>query len=390
MRILIAADTYYPQVNGASYFAHRFAQNLQAKGHDVAVITASTKLGREYSKRDGINVYGAPSIPLGAQHNFRNSLPIFTNIEARRVLREFKPDVVHVQMHFLISRAVIKEAGKIGVPVMATNHFMPENLVHYLPLPAFARGWIARSMWWDCTRVLRHTKLITAPTDTAAKMMDAHLNTVTVSNGIDLERFKPNNNGEYLKERYKIPNKPILLSVGRVDQEKKVDDVLRAFKLSLEKIDAHLVVAGNGTERKKLEILARELKIDKNVTFAGFVPDADLPNLYTVADVFVAAGIAELQCIVAMEAMASGLPVLGVNKIALPELVHDGENGFLFEDGDINTLSLKMTLLLSDADLRKKMGTKSLEIIAHHDIHKVISEFEDLYQKLIDENKAKK
>jgi 1,2-diacylglycerol 3-alpha-glucosyltransferase len=389
MKILIAADTYYPHVNGASYFSHRLAQYLQNKGHTVAVITASTKLGNEYSKRDGINTYGVPSIPVGAYHNFRNSLPFFAGIGAIRALKEFKPDVVHAQMHFLISRAVLREAKKRGIPTMATNHFMPENLVHYLPLPAFGRRLISNILWWDCTRVLRNAILITAPTKTAADMMNQHLHAIPVSNGIDLVRFNNKNNGDYLRERYKIPNKGTFLFVGRLDKEKKVDDILRAFKMTLQKTDGHLVVAGSGMERQNLESLMRELQLENNVTFTGFVPDTDLPNLYCIANVFVIAGIAELQSIVTMEAMASGLPIIGVRAVALPELIHDGENGFLFEDGDTKTLSDKMGLLLSDEALRKRMGAKSLEIISKHDIHKIISEFEALYQKLIDEKKNK-
>jgi glycosyltransferase involved in cell wall biosynthesis len=140
-------------------------------------------------------------------------------------------------------------------------------------------------------------------------------------------------------------------------------------------------------EKKILEHLADELGISGHVTFAGFVPDIDLPNLYCITDAFIIAGIAELQSIVTMEAMASGLPVVGVNAVALPELIHDGENGFLFENGDIKSLAEKMTKILSDESLRKQMGVKSLEIIAKHDIHKIIDEFEALYQKLINQNK---
>jgi 1,2-diacylglycerol 3-alpha-glucosyltransferase len=168
-----------------------------------------------------------------------------------------------------------------------------------------------------------------------------------------------------------------------------INDILRAFKMTLQKTDGHLVVAGSGMERQNLESLMRELQLENNVTFTGFVPDTDLPNLYCIANVFVIAGIAELQSIVTMEAMASGLPIIGVRAVALPELIHDGENGFLFEDGDTKTLSDKMGLLLSDEALRKRMGAKSLEIISKHDIHKIISEFEALYQKLIDEKKNK-
>jgi glycosyltransferase involved in cell wall biosynthesis len=117
--------------------------------------------------------------------------------------------------------------------------------------------------------------------------------------------------------------------------------------------------------------------------FAGFVPDDKLPDLYQASDVFVIAGVAELQSIVTMEAMASGLPILAVNAMALPELCHDGQNGYLFEMGNENALSEKIIELATDSGLRKEMSEKSMEIIQKHDIRKTIPQFEGLYSQLI-------
>jgi 1,2-diacylglycerol 3-alpha-glucosyltransferase len=105
--------------------------------------------------------------------------------------------------------------------------------------------------------------------------------------------------------------------------------------------------------------------------------------MYQAADVFVIAGVAELQSIVTMEAMASGLPILAVNAMALPELCHDGENGYLFEMENENALSEKVAILATDLVLRKTMSGKSLEIIQKHDIRKTIPQFEELYKKMI-------
>src|SRR6202008_386605 len=99
--------------------------------------------------------------------------------------------------------------------------------------------------------------------------------------------------------------------------------------LILEKTDVQLVLVGTGALRNHLENMVQELSLHRHVVFTGFVSDEDLPNLYRLADIFVIAGIAELQSIVTMEAMASALPVVAVNAVALPELIHHGENGFL-------------------------------------------------------------
>ena len=94
------------------------------------------------------------------------------------------------------------------------------------------------------------------------------------------------------------------------------------------------------------------------------------------------AGIAELQSIVTMEAMASGLPVLAVNAVALPELVHNGENGYLFDLDNENILAEHIGDIFSNPALRERMAKQSLEFIIRHDINKSISDFETLYRQV--------
>jgi glycosyltransferase involved in cell wall biosynthesis len=90
-----------------------------------------------------------------------------------------------------------------------------------------------------------------------------------------------------------------------------------------------------------------------------------------------------------MEAMASGLPAIGVNAVALPELVHDKENGFLYEEGDSKALSNAIVTIFSDTALHEKMSQRSLEIIQHHDINKTMKQFETLYEGALASQKEK-
>jgi hypothetical protein len=171
--------------------------------------------------------------------------------------------------------------------------------------------------------------------------------------------------------------------VGRLEKEKRIEVIIRALPLILKKTDAQLVLVGPGSLKDSFKKLAEELGVGDRVIFPGFIPDEDLPNFYRAADVFVIAGIAELQSIATMEAMASGLPVIACNAMALPELAHEGENAFLFSDGDHEILTERAILMLTDHELRKRMSQKSLEIIAKHEIDKIMSEFEALYQRAI-------
>jgi len=386
MKILIATDTYYPDVNGAAYFAYRLATILAERGHNVFVMCPSRSFKNTVSNDKGVTVYGIRSIPIPVYQNFRIS-PLFISRTIRRAVEEISPDIVHIQNHFLIGKQAVSAAKKLGIPVIGTNHFMPENLVHYLHLPETAEKWLRKFAWRECIRIFRQLDFVTTPTKTAVALLKNagfSKDVIPISCGIDLDRFKPTNDGAYLERRFAIPtDKPVLLYVGRLDKEKRIDLILRALPDILRVTSVHLVLAGIGKEKQKLEELTEKLGIQKAVTFTGFVPDEDLQNIYRIADIFVIAGIAELQSIVTMEAMASGLPVVAVNAMALPELVHDGENGYLFSDGDKQMLAEKIIAILTNQTMRAQMAKKSLEIIKDHDINKIIEKYESIYNEII-------
>ena len=390
MKILISTDTYYPQVNGASYFTQRLAHAMQKRGHDVLVIAPSTNFSSGMTSSEGIPTFGIMSVghPMLFKHNFRFVLPIpiTINNKIEKTILEFQPDVIHIQGHFAISKSVVRAGKKAGIPLKGTNHFMPENLIHYLHLPNFVEEKILRWAWGDFRKVFDNLHTITTPTQTAANLLKKTGFTkevYPVSCGIDLVRFNPNTKNISIKEKYSLPDVPILLFLGRIDKEKNVDMVLEAISKIPKDVKFHFAIAGNGAEKKNLQKLTKKLGLENKVTFLGFVPDEDLPALYATSDCFVNAGIAELQCIAMMEAMASKLPVLGVNRMALPELCHDKENGFLFEENDISDLSNKITKIMQNEKLRKEMGEKSLEIIQAHEINKTMERFEFLYKETI-------
>ncbi|MFA5172857.1 MAG: glycosyltransferase [Candidatus Paceibacterota bacterium] len=393
MRIIIAADTYYPHINGASFFAQRLAHYLQKNGHIVAVIAPSESFQNTEKKINGISVFGISSLPILFYSGFRFSLPFFIKKEIKKIIKEFQPDIIHVQSHFSICRAVISLAKKSHLPIIATNHFMPENLTHYLHLPAFIENLIKKIAWLDFSRIFNKVDLVTTPTESAAKLIRSRLKNIvkSVSCGIDLNRFNPKNNGDYLKEKYHLSNnKLILLYVGRLDKEKNIDLIIKAVAQVPSNIDLHFVIAGTGAEKENLMNLSEKLSIKERVHLIGFVSDHDLENIYRIAECFIIAGTAELQSIVTLEALASGLPVIAANAVALPELVKDEENGFLFEPGDLDSLIKKIKTIFSDSTLRKKMAEKSLAIIANHSIEKTISQFENIYFEQINRHSHEK
>lgn len=385
MKILIASDTFYPDVNGASYFTHRLATQLAKRGNQVFVVAPAQGLRSQVKKEGDLTVLRAGSVPILLYPKFRISPLVISQKAIKKFVAETRPDIIHIQNHFFIGRAVVRAARELGIPVMGTNHFMPENLVHYARIPKVEES--LKKLGWKTFRgVFKHMELVTTPTQTAANLLKRigwKKEVIPLSCGIDLERFNPNKDGSYIHEKFNIPKRPTLLFVGRLEKEKRIETIIRALPLILKRTDAQIVLVGPGSLKDSLRKLSEELGIADRVIFPGFIPDEDLPNLYRAADIFVIAGIAELQSIATMEAMASGLPVIACNAMALPELARDGENAFLFEDGDYETLAGEAIKILTNDSLRKEMAQKSLKIIARHDINKVMGEFEALYKRAI-------
>lgn len=389
MKILFATDLFYQNVAGSINFIQQLVKGLVKDGHQVFVIAPSKTFKNTLTKQGDITVYGIRSMVIPEviyPSKFRIPITAGSN-RIRRIIAEVDPDVISIQDHFMIGSKVAKEGKRLGIPLVGTNHFMPENFIHYLYPPKFAKKMIKELAWKSFVRVYRHLDVITTPTKTAAdliKKLGLKNPIIPISNGINLKKFSPKNNGQYLKKRFNIKSDNlVVLFVGRLDKEKRVDVLIKSFPQVLSEINAKLVITGKGAEKKKLIKLTKRLGIDKNVIFTGFVSDKDLPHLYRIANLFAIASIAELQSIATMEAMASGLPVVAVKVMALPELVHHGQNGYLFNEGNTEMLSSQIIKILKDSSLRKKMSQNSLKLIKNHDISKTIKGFEKVYQALI-------
>jgi glycosyltransferase involved in cell wall biosynthesis len=347
----------------------------------------STSLrSRNYTSKEGLAIHGISSIPALVQKDLRVSPPLTIKRTIEKTIKKFNPDVLHVQTHFFISYTALTIAKEMGIATMGTNHFMPENVFHHLHLPKQFESALNKIGWRHLHYIYKKLDIITTPTEAAANLLRNSKfpkPVQAVSNGIDLKIFHPNYNTSNLRKRYNLTTKkPIILFVGRLDAEKNLDRLIKTIPKVLKQVDAQLVIAGRGLQEKKLKSLVSKLHLNKNITFTGFVPDEDLPKLYCLADCFVIPGTAELQSIATMEAMASRVPIIAADAVALPELVKNGENGYLFPPKNLKVLADCLIKILSDKKLRDKMAQKSYQIIQAHDVNKVIKKFESIYKEI--------
>ena len=380
LTVLIGADTFTPHVNGAARFAERLAAGLVARGHDVHVMAPSagrvdTGAFREEVEGEEMTVHRLPSYRWPPHDWLTFVLPWRVRHYARRILDEIQPDVVHIQSHIVIGRGLAREARRRGIPVIATNPGMAENILDFTTLPDALNKLLLKWAWSDAKRTFALTQAVTTPTRRAADFLERTIDisgVIPISCGIDKSNYTPN-----LGPR----DSNRILFVGRLTSEKQIDVVLRALAKLDPALDASFDVVGSGDQRKSLEHLTAELGLQDRVRFHGHTSEAELRSLYSRATVFAIASIAELQSIATMEAMASGLPIVAADAVALPHLVHDGENGYLFTPGDADELAARLTdVLTANPEDRLRMQQASLDGVVIHDINRTLDTFEALYR----------
>lgn len=379
LKILMGVDTFPPDVNGAATFSARLSAGLQRRGNEIRVASPafSRKHGYFMEEHDGatFGVYRIYSWRWYPHDWLRFVLPWRAQANAAKILDEFQPDVVHTQSHIVLGRGLVRQAKIRGIRVVATNHFMPENLMEHTLLPKFLQRTAARIAWADAAKTYRMVSAVTSPSRKAADFLEAETDITdvhAVSCGIDADLYTPS---------FEKRTENRILFVGRVTAEKHIDVLMKAVAKLDPSLDVKLEIVGGGDLMKELTQLAKTLGIADRTTFTGYVTDDELRDALTNATVFAMPSIAELQSIATMEAMASGLPIVAADAMALPHLVHNDENGYLFVPGNVDDLADKLTkvLTLSDADLAR-MKKWSLRYIAAHDIQRTLTIFEALYR----------
>lgn len=380
VRILVATDTYPPTINGAAVFAERLARTLGDRGHEVHVVCPSPHGAPEtIVDQSGVMVHRRRSVPNPAYGNFRLTPPGFGH--GVRLLEDLRPDVVHVQDHFWLCAAMTRAARSLGVPFIATNHMMPENYFDHVPLPIWLRRSGARWVWKEVDRVWSGASAVTTPTSRAVELLrrsTAFGAAIPISNGIDAARYEAAS-ARYRDQAEHLTAPPRILFVGRLDKEKRVDELISALALIAPFSDACLDIVGDGPMRGAWDHLAGSLGLSTRVRFHGFVGEEELVEAFGRADIFVMPGVAELQSIATMEAMAAGTPIVAADAMALPHLVKPGRNGFLFTPGRVTDLAGRLRQLLDDPALRQRMGAESRRIVAVHDMTDTVDQFERLY-----------
>lgn len=384
MRIGMMADAYKPHVSGITNFIALSKKFLEKAGYEVYVFTFG---GGDYvdDEPNIIRTRGVPLVDTGLYFSARHSN------EAQKLLQ--KMDIIHVHHPFTSGQLAIRYSRADGIPLVFTNHTRYDLYAHaYLPMvpdvlgDAFLRAYMP-SFCKACD-------LVIAPSQ---GLKDVLINLGVESridvlpNGVDIKPFQSVEQPILRKELGFDEGDILLTYMGRVGPEKNLPFLLRAFAgIARTYEHVNLIIIGDGPERENLEDRVRVMGMGERVKFTGMIPYSKLPAYMAAADVFVSASVTEVHPLSVIEAMASGLPVIGIQSPGVGDIVEDGVTGYLAPDEDLAVFTAKISRIVTDKEARLKMSENAKEVSIEYAIENTTRTMIDCYQELYLEYSGKK
>ena len=424
MKIAIFTDTYIPELNGVVTSIDNFTRLMADDGNEIMTCL---KYGLYRDKKyPNIKVKRFPSVSFANNKEVRVALPSVVAVVDE--LRAFNPDVIHIQTPMGIGWVGILATKILKRRNIQTYHtYIPDFLVYLKPRTFITSnrlvnqlisskimmalldmelyegdakdkntlkkllaeraessaakmhpGAFTEAFAWNYTRVIyNRADLVLTPSLALKHALKRHRvksRVEVMSNGIDFDDYEK-------KTDYGLKNK--IIHIGRIGTEKNVEVIIKAFAIALKsRPELKLEIWGDGPAKKGLETLSKELGLTKSIKFIGFYQREATFKILKNYDFFVTASTIETQGLVILEAMAAGLPVLGVDKLAIPEVIKDGQNGYLSRPFDAKGMAENMLKVLENEDRRKRFGQKSLKIAETNQLVKCKDRLFNFYKEI--------
>lgn len=368
MRIALIADTYSPQVNGVTTVVRRIADVVRAAGYAVAVV--GPRYPRTPQGAAGHAELRVPSVAFPPYPSIRLSLP-----HARRVSRfldRFAPDLIHVATEGPLGAVGRRYALRHAVPLVTSFHTnFPQYARHY------GTPWLAPLVWRWLVRFHRPARLVHTPGEAVCEELRRRglEQAVVWGRGVDVVHFRPyRRDVGWRRWMAGGDDTAVVLHVGRLAPEKNLDVLAKAWAEAYAELGprATFVIAGDGPMARSL--VARLPFVRR----LGFVDREALARMYASADLCVLPSHTETCGLVAVEAMASGIPVVAADAGGLRESVQHGHNGLLVPPQDAVAYRRAIVELVTDSERRRAMGRAARATAEARD---VTSENQDLLRQ---------
>lgn len=350
MKICMLAGSFPPDIGGAAAHIYELSTALLKQGNEVYVIAFTTN---PHLKKDqeinGIEVYRIYTPPIRLAGLIVCSFKAWLRLRA--LIKDKNIDLIHY--HNLLPCALVARFTT-NIPKVQTEHSSGF-------LMAVEKGEYKRLYRWLFSQsdyVIGASQVLV---DNLIKYGVSRDKTSFIGSGVDVERFNPTVDGGEVRERYcKKPNEDIILCPARLDPVKGVRYLIRAIPYIIKQNDSpRLLIVGDGPEMEKLNQEIVRLQIADRVTFAGRIPNSEMPKYYAASDIVVLPSLMEGTSVAGLEAIATGKPLVGTNVGGNPQIIADGETGILVPPKNPEELAHAITSLLSDKGKRTAMGLKA-------------------------------
>ncbi len=388
MRIAIFVETYLPYLNGVVTHVKILREGLIHNGHEVLIVTADKNV-REHTIEDG--VLRCPALEVKKIYGYGISSPL--SMTLKKKIREFNPDIIHIQQEFGIGLAGIRAARALDVPLVYTLHTMYDDYLYYIaPWPLTD---MMRRISHNYIRFIsRRADIVTGPSKKCVDYLanaGVHRKVYVIPNSVELENYTEDattpEQRAAIRKQFSIPEDAFVACFcGRIGKEKGVDNLIRLWKEQIDpNSNSYLMIIGNGPAREELELLTISLGIKDHVIFTGAVAHEDIPPYYACCNAYVTASLSEMYSISMLEAQASGLPVVQRLDPDNIDQIKVGVNGFLFESAEeFGQIMKKLHDLTPEA--HKTLSESVRESVRERSSDSIAKYLLDLYQKAINKH----
>lgn len=375
MRVAIFTDTYQPQINGVTNTLDRMSRYLEDQDIDFRIFAPHYE--ETVSERNVERFY---SLKFFLYPECRITLPNVFRVHA--ALNEYKPDVIHLMTEFNMGLMGLNYALKNRIPVISNYSTNFSQYTDYYKIDLLRQG-VSSYMNWFHNQCL----LTTCPSRSAEAMLHTFgvPRTTIFSRGIDAGRFSPMHRNDILRRELGLENKVALLYVGRVAAEKDMGILRDSYETIHSKYpdQVRLVIVGDGP---MLETCRNTFPAD--TLFLGFRKGHELAQIYASCDIFVSPSSTETFGNVVLEAMASGLAVVGAHAGGVGEIIRPLRTGLLFSARSSQSMVQMVEKLIVDASFRGQLQQHGREHALSRDWQKILDDLAALYKGVIQEERA--
>lgn len=370
LHIAMFSDTYLPYVSGAVRSIERLSEGLRERGHEVTIFAPAYW---NCHQPQIPNVQRTLSLPIYPPANI--VLPLPRPHSTLQRAQQLGIDIIHAHSPATMGRTAIYVARHLSVPVLFTHHSVYHEYACYAPTPL--QPLVARSLWRWMANYCHQVDQVIAPSANTQELIHLHygLASTVISNPIPLAE---NNNSIAAKDL----EHPILLYVGRLAKEKNLSLLIRAFAEVRSSRAAHLVLVGDGPERKPLAEKVNALGLQNDVTFTGVLPFEQVVHWYAKAALFMFASTKETQGMVILEALAHGVPAVAVRSPVNQEVLEPAKAGWLTKDDPTDMAAITLNAL-SNATALQEIANRGRSYASRFTTTSVAAQMEDLYTSLL-------